>query len=35
MDKLNKLRGKDQRYFKRLDTLAKKYGIHIFVIEKR
>jgi hypothetical protein len=25
---------KDQRYFKRLDTLAKKYGIKVFIIEK-
>jgi hypothetical protein len=25
---------KDKRYFKRLNTLAKKYGIKIFIIEK-
>ncbi|MDQ7060905.1 MAG: hypothetical protein Q9M43_07090 [Sulfurimonas sp.] len=25
---------KDQRYFKRLDTLARKYGIKVFIIEK-
>jgi len=25
---------KDKRYLKRLDTLAKKYGIKIFIIEK-
>ena len=25
---------KDKRYFKRLDTLAKKYDIKIFIIEK-
>ena len=25
---------KDQRYFKRLDTLANEYGIKIFIITK-
>lgn len=25
---------KDQRHFKRLDTLARKYGIKVFIIEK-